>query len=208
MTNKAIALLKSTIKNDDVFDDRTGHIFREVNGDIVEYKFCHYCQEWHPVADFGKNQHTTDGLQCYCRKGFSQYERGRKSRKVQPIIEDDIQDLLVEPENVPVKGESNLDALEALLTSLKEEREQKELMIAKLQAEKDDLVKQSKNLDALNECDIKRVLANNVIPIRILFEAIAIRTGRYQFYAIDTETGLKSPIKVEESTTPAYFRSA
>ena len=210
MTKKAIALLKSTIKNDDVLDEKTGHIFREVNGDIAEYKFCKYCKEWCPVEDFAKNPKSIDRLHSYSRKGISLYRKERKQgNKGQATIEQiETPRAYAELEEAEMKTQSKLEAIEEMIASLKEDEEQKGKEITLLRAENKKLAEQAKDLSNLPEKDIKSVLANNKIPLRFLFEAIARLSGdRYTFFAIDKETGLPAPIKTKEEVS-AYIQCA
>ena len=198
---KRIVFLKSVIRENDVLDETTGHMFREVDGDIVEYKYCPYCKEWHPVENFGVSRNSPDGLQGYCKKGGLLSNKMRKNQqrdKQKPVI--------VEPEETTV-ADNKYDKLKDLIVSLQEEEGQKDTEIARLQKEKEVLLGQAVNLDALNESDIKRVLANNDVPMRILFETIANKSGdRYRFYAIDEETGMTLHIKIREEAQTMFSR--
>jgi hypothetical protein len=206
MTNR-IAVKQNALLEGAVLDENTGHSFREVNGEIVELKYCQYCKKWHPLADFSRCSRSKDGLQSYCRAGISQYGRNRCKKKelqthelVSPVETNEVP---AEPVEAIAKAHSKYDEIEALLASLKETEEQRDAEIAQLQAAKADLARQSKDLDHLTENDIKRVLDNNNIPPRLLFEAIAKKTNnRYRFFAVDLETGLSSPIKTQETAQP------
>tara|TARA_R110002074_G_C12372171_1_gene651606 strand:+ start:637 stop:903 length:267 start_codon:yes stop_codon:yes gene_type:complete len=39
----------------------------------LEFKYCGFCEVWHPVDEFHNNKRTWDGLQCVCKYATAQY---------------------------------------------------------------------------------------------------------------------------------------
>ena len=50
-----------------LFDETTTHIFVEENGQVIEKKFCTYCNDWHPLKEFYYHKHSFDKLNCWCK---------------------------------------------------------------------------------------------------------------------------------------------
>lgn len=203
-----LAYLKTTIKKGDCFDEETEHLLREVDGELVEHKFCSRCGEWHPLTDFHKCSTNADGLFCYCKgcRGIYEKELRRKKGKVEPVP-------IVQGETIETTVASSglqrkLDERDALNASIREEVERYELEIKRLQEENAALRRQSKDLDHLTEAEIRRVLDKNNFPLRLLFDAMRARTGQYVITVTDTVSGMTHDIKTEPLLTPPYSRSA
>ena len=58
---------KQNVPANALFDENTTHIFVEENGQVVEKKFCSYCNDWHPLEDYYYHKHSFDKLNCWCK---------------------------------------------------------------------------------------------------------------------------------------------
>ena len=207
-----LAYLKTTIKEGDCFDEKTEHLLREVNGELVEHKFCSRCGEWHPLTDFYNCSANPDGLHSYCKKCYGIYEKERQRKshwrkgKVEPVS--NVRGETIETTLVPSGLQSKLDERDALDASIREDVERYELEIKRLQEEIAVLKRQSKDLDKLSEAEIRRVLDKNDYPLRLLFDAMRARTDQYVIKVTDTVSGLTHDIKTERLLPPPYSRSA
>ncbi len=202
-----IAAIKAALLPGDELDPETLHMFREEDGEVVEYKFCLHCKTWKPLTAYYKYSSSRDGLGPYCEECYRIYRQNYK--KPHPVSAP-ILAVKEEPTPVaiaPIKRESKYEEIVALLNSLKEGDVQKDKEIEALREERKSLQDQAKDLTHLTENQIKEVLFQNNIPIRYLFEAIAQKAvNRYDFFAYDKEAGLTIPIKTQETALPISFQ--
>ena len=204
-----IAAIKSSLLPGDELDPKTLHMFREEDGEVVEYKFCACCRAWKPITDYNQSAHNKDGLHSYCKECANHYSAKERNKKKLP---DPVAVSLVKEGPTPVVDNpimrgNKYEEIEALLNSLKEGDVQKDKEIEALREERKSLQDQAKDLTHLTENQIKEVLFQNNIPIRYLFEAIAQKAvDRYDFFAYDKEAGLTIPIKTQETALPISFQ--
>ena len=195
----------------DEFDPNTLHMFREEDGEVVEYKFCACCKTWKPITDYSQNTKNNDGLHSYCKVCVNQrsarYRTKNKMKLQDPVALSVVKE---EPTSVvddPIVRGNKYDEIEVLLNSLKEGDAQKDKEIEALREERKTLQDQAKDLTHLTESQIKVVLSQNNIPVRYLFEAIArLSGGQYIFSYFDKETGMTNPIKIQETVQPLSFQ--
>ena len=188
--------LRAVMAEKDIFDENTGHVLREINGELVEMKYCPRCEQWHPLGDFYAVKGGRDCLSTYCKK--CNIENSSKNKqdttvKFNTLMDENLPGDKFDAKPVePVVEEAN--SIEQLLEALKTE-------VTKVQTQK-------KDLSNLTEKEVKEVLENNQVPPRILFEAIARQTNdRFTFFAYDKELGMTIPIKTKEETQ-AYVMGA
>lgn len=174
------------------------HLYVEVNGDIIEKKFCPHCGEWHLLSDFQARAKSKDGLQRWCRDCTNEYNKLLRSAKREASIEESN----TPNEEVLYGGDSIEDndcidkALENLSSiRLRDIEQQRE--IKRLKAELQEFKGREIDLETLSEREIEMVLKSNKIPPRLLFEAIARIEDRYTFFASDKVSGQTYPIKIE-----------
>ena len=202
-----MAAIKASLLPGDELDPETLHMFREEDGEVVEYKFCLHCKTWKPLTEYFKCPASRDGLGSYCKECFRTYKQ--KSKKPLPVSAP-ISAVIEEPTPVvddPIMRGNEYEEIEVLLNSLKEGDAQKDKEIKALREEKKILQEQAKDLTHLTDDQIKVVLSHNKIPNRFLFEAIARQTDdQFEFYAFDKTTGMTFPIKTRETVQPVSFR--
>lgn len=186
MKNNFKLYLKTLAGDNAVFDEQSGHRVIEVNGELIEQKHCSNCGEWHPLSQFSKSRTSQDGLYYCCkecsRKKCRKY-REEKKRGSLPI-QTDITVESMEPVafNEPSKGNSVAEHLDCVLKEYNALKER----VAVLEQERDTV---QFDIKRLTDSDIESILRECKPPMRLLFDAIKEREGRYSFYAIDKETG-------------------
>ena len=194
MKNK-IDYLKSTLNDNEVFDEKTRHKLTETkSGEIIEMKYCTKCDKWHPLADFHKHGHTVDGLSTICRDCVHSAYRKPKSeisktssKDSQPVDNSDIENYF-----------DSLKQIQSQLSALLSENTELKQVNAKL-------VDENKFLRSKETCTTERDVitylgkhwSDHKIPLRLLFSAIHSNDPRYQFFYIDAETGCTASIKYE-----------
>ena len=195
-----IATLKSTLKENEVLDETTLHKFVESpDGEIVEMKYCHICNEWHPLSDFYVDNSKVDGLNYICKTcvGRSYKKKTtlgvrRSSRAVK--IPSNIQ--LSIPDQKP---DHNNGGLDSILDSIREEYEKGQREIEELKKKVKELSANTKDLTRLTNSEVEYVVKNYDVTPRLLFDAIRRQTSQYEFYAIDTVSGCKIPRKFDNN---------
>ncbi len=164
--------------DDEVNDKETGHKIVSIGPEVYELKKCERCGKWLPLAMFRNSRDYPDGLLPHC-KGCAD---PRKSRKlVYPVR------VLTPEEDVHGKAVSTInDGVKTLLGEIESLKEQNIRLLS-----------QKKDLNHLTENEIRQVLLNNDIPLRLLFDAISQKQSQYQFFCKDNISGLTIPIKTE-----------
>ena len=196
---KKIATLKSTLKENEILDETTLHKFVESSdGEIIEMKYCHHCNEWHPLSDFYADKSREDGLNYTCKKCLGKYYKKkttfnvrRSSRAVK--IPSNIQ--LSIPEQKP----DNNGGLDSILDSIREEYEKGQKEIERLKKKVEELNAHTKDLTRLSNAEVEYVVKNYEVTPRLLFDAIRRQTSQYDFYAVDKVSGCTIPIKFDDN---------
>ena len=175
------------------------HILSEINGDIVELKYCPHCKQWHPLSDFSIASNTSDGLQSWCTECQKEYRKQRYEEQKQ--MAQDESDFTDAPKQGTPIGFSGFDKAIEILSSIQQRDNEQQQEIERLQGEVTRLSStKSVDLESLTEREIEKVLKANKIAPRLLFEAIARQDDRYTFYAVDNVTGLTSTIRLEKAS--------
>jgi len=188
------------LKEGGVLSDNN-HLLVEVNGDIVEKKYCPHCGEWHLLSDFHANASSKDGLHGWCKDCATEYGKLRRAMKKAAIIDESD---TPNEEEVLFEGElaEDNDCIEKAMENLSSIRLrdiEQQSEIKRLKAELQGLKGREIDLESLSEREIEKVLKSNMIPPRLLFEAIARIEDRYTFFASDNVSGQTYPIKIESS---------
>ena len=190
MNNSKNNALISTLSPNEILGEN-GHKLTEIDNETVEMKYCTHCHQWHPLTEFYKNKQAKDGLHSWCKSCF----KNRRNETRVAIIKSSN----TESESYSETGEqTTARSLETILDEIREREQDRDNEISELKRENNMLKNNSLDLDKLTERDIDMYLKSHDISVRILFEAIARREGKYIFYAYDTETGLKIPIRIEQ----------
>ena len=198
MNNKLLKTLKSTVKDNEVFDEKTGHKLVDINGETVEMKYCTCCKQWYPLSSFYRTTYGGDGFYSQCKKCLSDKYFKRKAAahvsKTTPVI-------TPVPKPVQAATVSTQEKLSASINELVSKTlDGYEDRIKSLYKEISDLKSENarkRDLTKLSERDIESILQNHTVAPRILFNAIARQDKRYRFSCYDTITGLTSQIKTE-----------
>lgn len=179
-------LLKALAGNDAVFDEETGHRIIEINGELVEQKYCAKCREWHSLSQFCINKNALDGLFHYCRKCNNQHTRDYKARKKGKKTSNQTKAMEPIAPIEPSEGNSVAEHLDCILkeyTALQERNAELERKCA-----------EKPNYTKLTEQQIETILKENPCPPRVLFNAIMALDNRYDYYAVDKVLGTKTRI--------------
>lgn len=189
MSKVTTKFLKSTIKDGEFFDESTKHKITEVNGELVEMKYCPYCRQWLTLDKFNPSKNQYDGYIRTCKHCTTVY-RQKTIERVEMEQEEAEQerrpiDYILDAVNreIETRVQDYKDAIYIL------EEENKELR-AKLEG--------SKDITKLSEREIETVLKHNSIPPRLLFDAIKRIDDRYTFTCHDNVSGLTHSIVSEE----------
>ena len=89
--------------------------------------------------------------------------------------------------------------MDSIINSIREEFEKKQKEIDELKKQVAQLSTTTKDLTKLTPSDVEYVVNHYDIAPRVLFNAIRRQTSQYQFYAYDTVSGARIPIKEEMS---------
>lgn len=186
------------LKEGGVLSDNN-HLLVEVNGDIVEKKYCFHCGKWHLLSNFYANAHSKDGLHGWCKDCSVEYGKLRRAMKQAVIEESDTshEEALLEEE--AVEENDCIDKVMESLSSIRLRDIEQQGEIKRLKTELQGLKGREIDLESLSERDIEKVLKSNKISPRLLFEAIARTEDRYTFFASDKVSGQTYPIKIESS---------
>ena len=190
--------LKSTLGENEILDEKTLHkLVIDSDGKLMEMKWCPKCKTWHPLSDFPKSKTVKDGLSGMCKN--CKY----KSKKNKVRIHKSSRAVSV-PFHTPIpvveKGtECPNGNLDSIINSIREEYEKKQKEIDELKKQVAQLSTTTKDLTKLTPSDVEYVVNHYDIAPRVLFNAIRRQTSQYQFYAYDTVSGARIPIKEEMS---------
>ena len=80
MSKVTTKFLKSTIKDGEFFDESTKHKITEVNGELVEMKYCPYCRQWLTLDKFNPSKNQYDGYIRTCKHCTTVYRQKRIER--------------------------------------------------------------------------------------------------------------------------------
>ena len=202
MDKTLLATIKSTVKDNEIFDEKTGHKLVDINGQPVEMKYCTGCKKRYPLSSFYRNARWGDGFQSKCKNCFHDAYVKRKptfhitttAPSTTPMSNPAPADTDTTPVSPQEKLSASINELVSKTLAGYEER------IKSLYKEIGDLKSENarkRDLTKLSERDIESVLQNHSVAPRILFNAIARQDKRYRFSCYDTVTGLTCQIKTE-----------
>lgn len=183
-------ILVSTLSSDEILGEN-GHKLTETENGIIEMKYCPHCHKWHPLAEYCKCTRNSDGLQSWCKS--CNKERYIKTR----VANNPSSDLETEQFS-ETSIQTTTRTLNVILDEIREREQDRDNEISKLKLENIMLKNSQLDIDKLTDRDVEAYLKSHDIPLRILFEAIARREGRYLFSAYDTNTGMTIPIRIEQ----------
>lgn len=187
MGNITKKFLKSTIKDGEVFDENTRHKIAEVDGELVEMKFCPDCRKWLALDQFNKSFKQLDGYVRTCRCCTTTQRSTWRN----------------EHEHEQEHSTSNsLDFFDIINDALNKIIEEYKGKISTLEEENKTLkakTETTKDITKLTEREVETVLKFNSIPPRLLFDAIKRIDDRYTFTCYDNVSGLTHSIVSEES---------
>lgn len=189
----------ASLKEGEVYDKSTGHKLTEVNGEIIEMKYCCNCKVWHPLNSFGPNHHAKDGLQSWCRDCQKSYNRPKHQDASEEVAIDAFDLNIEEDEEATTEPLSEEMLIVNAINAAYERNRSLQMENESLKSKINELQRDEVNLNNLKEREIQTVLSSNKIPPRLLFEAIQRIDNRYQFYCVDSFTGMTSQIKTEFS---------
>ena len=189
--------LKSTLGENEILDEKTLHkLVTDSDGKVVEMKWCPKCKTWHPLNDFPKNKAVKDGLNGMCKYCMNK----RKKNKVR--IHKTSRAVSI-PFNTPIplveKEPECPNGMDSIINSIREEFRKKQKEIDELKKQVAQLSTTTKDLTKLTPTDVEYVVSHYDIAPRMLFNAIRRQTSQYVFYAYDTVSGARIPIKEEMS---------
>ena len=190
--------LKTTLGENEILDEKTLHkLVMTSDGKVVEMKWCPECRTWHPLGDFPKSKTVKDGLGGMCKN--CKYKKNKNKVRIHKSSR-----AVSIPFNTPIpiveKGpECPNGNLDSIINSIREEYEKKQKEIDELKKQVVQLSTTTKDLTKLTPTDVEYVVSHYDIAPRVLFNAIRRQTSQYVFYAYDTVSGAKIPIKEEMS---------
>ena len=192
--------LKSTLGENEILDEKTLHkLVMTSDGKMVEMKWCPECKTWHPLSDYRKVKNCKiDGLAGVCKNCMN------KSKKIKVGRIHKTSRAVSIPFNTPIpvvekESECPNGNLDSIINSIREEYEKKQKEIDELKKQVAQLSTTTKDLTKLTPADVEYVVSHYDIAPRVLFNAIRRQTTQYVFYAYDTVSGAKIPIKEEKS---------
>lgn len=192
--------LKSTLGENEILDEKTLHkLVMTSDGKMVEMKWCPECKTWHPLSDFRKVKNCKiDGLAGVCKNCMNKSKKIKVGRihKTSRAVSIPFNTPIPVVEKEPECPNGNLDSI---INSIREEYEKKQKEIDELKKQVAQLSTTTKDLTKLTPSDVEYVVNHYDIAPRVLFNAIRRQTSQYQFYAYDTVSGAKIPIKEEKS---------
>ena len=190
--------LKTTLGENEILDEKTLHkLVIDSDGKLMEMKWCPKCKTWHPLSDFPKSKTVKDGLGGMCKNCKYKSKKNKvRIHKTSRAVRIPFNTPIPVVEKEPECPNGNLDAI---INSIREEYEKKQKEIDELKKQVAQLSTTTKDLTKLTPTDVEYVVSHYDIPPRVLFNAIRRQTTQYVFYAYDTVSGAKIPIKEEKS---------
>ena len=192
--------LRSTLGENEILDEKTLHkLVMTSDGKMVEMKWCPECKTWHPLSDFRKVKNCKiDSLAGVCKNCMNKSKKIKVGRihKTSRAVSIPFNTPIPVVEKEPECPNGNLDSI---INSIREEYEKKQKEIDELKKQVAQLSTTTKDLTKLTPSDVEYVVNHYDIAPRVLFNAIRRQTSQYQFYAYDTVSGAKIPIKEEKS---------
>ena len=212
---KTNVIFNGSIINVECEPVENGHIWCQVGDEIIEFKKCSHCQEWHEVSEYCVNRNAKDGLNSNCKACRSSYNKNRyweKKKESNPNSEQvdlpnelrslsDTSDMdtlwsdFKEKVGININKSQELVEANSLLNNKidKLEKENKDLREANEKLVKDSIA--PIDINRLTERDIERYLSAHNLPLRILLDAITAQASNIVINILDTETGLTRTVK-------------
>lgn len=195
--------LKSLINDNELFDERTGHKLTEVEGDVIELKYCTKCKSWYPIDNFYKNKSQKDGCTIWCKDCVN--KNHKEKRRAQPTVElvykteaeNTTSQLAEELKKEIVSLEQELAVLTEENYNLQEDNVSLQNRVASFEKER---LHWKPNL---TQEDVEEYLLTHNMPPRILFKSIREQDSRYTFFVRDNVSGAFCPI-VREMAESIY----
>ena len=199
-----------------------GHVWAQIGNDIIECKKCSRCGEWLAIEDFSANRASKDGLCSWCKPCTSAYQKGLRSKKSTPPVDNEETDIVGESET-PIEMDleyvwadfrekltelflSKSDISESQINRLNDKIEELERENQALREKNEKLSKEILapiTVDDLNNTLVEEYLKNHVIAPRVLYNAIKPQSPNIEITICDKITGMTRVYREEQAESNA-----
>ena len=120
MNKTKLTQLSMLVKDNELFDEKTGNKMVESNGKLIEMKYCFHCRKWKPLSDF--YMYKGEFLPA-CKECKKQYYTERKQtltnqEKLIEALQEKVHTLELFAEQKAQASETNQELTTVALTTL------------------------------------------------------------------------------------------